>query len=105
MNIPHFDLPFRFAGLTAAVVEQDSSKDVTNCVEAALRTTRGTRLYVPDFGIDDPTFEKLPVDVNKIKAQVLRNEPRAGLDLMQWTDMLDVLITQITVGVSQSGNQ
>lgn len=83
VTIPHFDLPFRFGayGQNASVVQQDSNLDVRNCVEACLRTEAGSRLYVPVFGVDDPTFRTVPVDTSQLQQQIALNEPRAEVFL------------------------
>lgn len=80
VSIPHFDLPFRFGtyGTNAAVVQQDSTTDVRNCVEAILRTQSGSRLYVPAFGVDDPSFSA-PVDPSNLHQQIVANELRAEM--------------------------
>jgi phage baseplate assembly protein W len=96
---PHFDLPFQIGkNRHAMVVQQDVLKDVENCVRAALLTRRGTRFYVPTFGIDDPTFEIVPIDIATIEHQVAENEPRAHMLLEQLWDMINYLV-QVQVGV------
>jgi hypothetical protein len=44
---PHFDLPFRYGRGREVVVQQDTVEDIRNCVEAGVRTLRGTRPWVP----------------------------------------------------------
>jgi hypothetical protein len=104
VSVPHFDMPFRFGtgGAHAAVVEQNTGDDVTNCVEACLRTTRGTRMFVPNFGITDPLFaiKQSPfLAIEQMQAEVQENEPRAST---QFTDVgsLDAMIANIIVEVS-----
>jgi len=97
--VPHFDLPFRYENLRAAVVQQDTKADVTNCVEATVRTVIGTRAWVPTFGIDDDTFTQQPVNTQKLSNQIRRNEPRAILNLKQRIPSFDVLADYIVVGV------
>jgi hypothetical protein len=102
--IPHFDLPFRFgaAGGHAAVVEQNTIQDVRNCVEACIRTEVGSRLYVPIFGISDPVFTNQPVDTVKMEEEVILNEPRAQLTFLSTIDEIDKMISEITVGVTNT---
>lgn len=99
--IPHFDLPFRITlNHHAAVVQQDTVEDVTNCVNAILRTTRGTRYYVPLFGIDDPTFQIAPIDLVAIENQVAESEPRAHMILDQLIETVAAYVEdRIQVGV------
>jgi len=103
-TVPHFDMPFRFGtgGVHAAVCEQNSGDDITNCVEACVRTIRGTRMFVPNFGITDPLFaiKTGPLFITDLmQAEVQENEPRAST---QFTDVgsLDAMIANIIVEVS-----
>jgi len=78
-------------------VEQDSDKDLLNCVFAAANTVRGTRYYVPEFGIDDLTFQDAPLDEAVIAAQLANSEPRADPQIVQ--QIVDGLVVRLTVGV------
>ncbi len=103
MNIPHFSLPVRYDSAGRIVtVEQDSIDDVTNCVNAAVRTERGTRAWVPEFGITDPTFEMTPVDIKTMQDEISSSEPRAILNLNQNIETSDGLATRIVVGVKNA---
>ena len=100
-DVPHFDLPFRLDGLGhAMVVEQDSIDDVSNCVEAVIRTIIGDRVELPGFGIDNPVFTNQPISASGIMAAVLDQEPRAHLLLTQAPDKFDYLIAKVLVEVS-----
>lgn len=98
--VPHFDLPFRFVSGHAAVVNQDTLADVTNCVEACLLTIIGERTELPEFGIPDPTFENQPIDLGAITDAVLAQEPRAIILLTQNPDKFDQLIADVLANVS-----
>lgn len=104
VTIPHFDLPFRFgvSGESAAVVQQGSQQDVRNCVEAIIRTPVGSRLHVPNFGIDDPTFLTSPLQTTNIEQQVIANEPRAVVALDSIVDEINTMADDITAEVSGS---
>lgn len=99
-DTPHLDLPFRFVSGAAAVVEQDSLDDVSNCVEATLRTLVGQRLELPGFGIDDPTFQNQPIDTAAIVDKLLNEEPRASVLLSQAPDRFNSLVARVTAQVS-----
>lgn len=100
VTVPHFDLPFRYSvGGRVEVTEQDRRRDVMNCVEAVMRTELGSRLYVPAFGIEDPTFEIQPIDLAAIESQVAINEPRAVVILTQTPDLVDNMIDVITTDI------
>lgn len=98
-NIPHLAVPFRIDGTgTAAVVEQDSVDDVAQCVETLLRTFVGERLELPDYGIEDPTFETV-VPVNELMAVVARWEPRAVTFVEQYPDRFDEMVQRLNINV------
>lgn len=101
VRVPHFDLPFRFIGGSASVVEQDSEEDIANCVETIIRTPYGYRVqdYTPDFGILQPTFEIQPVDTELIKSTILVQEPRADILITEHSDRLDRMIDNITAEI------
>lgn len=98
---PHFDLPFRFNNGVAVVVEQDSYEDISNCVEAIVRTPVGFRVYDDryDFGIQPPEFEDQPVDILSMQELVLAQEPRAVVIISEETNMLDTLMEKIKVEI------
>ena len=102
--VPHFDLPFTFVGsANANVVDQDTLEDISNCVEAIVRTVIGQRQELPDFGIPDPTLQLQPVYRPDILAQVSAWEPRAVVAFDQHPDLLDSLIADVTLRVSTKG--
>lgn len=82
-NAPHFDLPFRRSTKDNAVqcTEQDSGKDVLNCVNLVVRYPRGFRLEPEDFGVDELTFKSNPTAYGLLE-QINEWEPRATLSLM-----------------------
>lgn len=81
-QIPKLRVPLQIRGdgTGLAVVEQDSQADVAQCVYAILATPLGSRLEEPDFGIEDPTFEQLPVDLTEWRRTITEWEPRAEID-------------------------
>lgn len=107
--VPHFDLPFRLVtseGIQVpATVEQDSLEDVVNCVEAAMRTDKGSRSDLTTFGVSDPTFQVLPIDTTQVIAEIEAHEERATMVLTQEPDRIDSLVSTITadVGLKEEG--
>lgn len=102
IRIPHFDLPFRYgSGGIVAVVEQDSDKDVENCVTAIASTIKGQRIEDPTFGITQPTFQKQPINTGTMTEEVLAQEPRATALIEQSPNILDPLVDDVTVSVSR----
>jgi phage baseplate assembly protein W len=77
----HFALPFTFANGRANVVDQDSTDDVTACVEAVLRCPLGWRDELPEFGIADQALREGGADLDELRVAVERWEPRAAVAL------------------------
>lgn len=100
MATPHFALPFRWERGSVVTNEQHSLDDVADCVEAVLRTRPGDRAEAPDFGIDDPTFDQLPLDLDALVGQVSAQEPRAHLLAEERPDLLDEAVTRARITAS-----
>jgi phage baseplate assembly protein W len=94
VEIPHLSLPLRYVGGRPAVNEQDSLDDVSDCVEAALRTRPGQRLEYPDYGTPEFVFAVQPLDMDDVIAHVLAFEPRAHLVAETAPDRLDEAIAR-----------
>lgn len=75
--IPHLDWPIRMTSGGLAVVEQDSEREIENCVRVILQYPRGYRIEEPDFGIDPQEFRMGGADLDHIKSQIIEWEPRA----------------------------
>jgi hypothetical protein len=100
-DIPHFDYPFRFGrGGSAVTVEQDSAEEITNAALAVLKTERGFRQELPDFGIDSPMFREGGVSEQGIKHALDVWEPRANYTL----DASDIRDLAQTVNVTVEPN-
>ena len=99
--VPHLMFPPQIGGdghLSA--VEQDSVEDIMACVFVALKTPLGTRLYVPNFGVNDYTFNQAPLSIPRALAEVQQSEPRAIVNLEE--QVVD-LVVEMTAGVSNVG--
>ena len=102
--IPHFSLPFRFIdqGLgypTAAIHQQDTHEEILHCVETVLRYVPDQRPEKPEFGSPDFIFEQAPVDTSAAYNAIARWEPRASVAVEESADLVDELVTHITVGI------
>lgn len=93
-NAPHFDLPFRLVGHSVATVEENTWEDVRNCVYAALLTPFGWRPEAPEFGTDELTLQKQPLDVGALEQQISRSDPRALVYLSQDPSAFDATYTR-----------
>lgn len=87
--IPKLSIPPRLQNGRLAVCEQDSQENVAACVYAVLSYEEGQRIEDPDFGIEDPTFEQLPVDVEEWMEKIGIYEPRAEVQTEQ--ELLELL--------------
>lgn len=99
-SVPHFDLPFRFVGNTVATAEQDTLEDITNCVEAVLRTPQGARVDAVGFGRPDPTFELQPIPLQPLIQVLLDQEPRASVLMTQSPDQFSSIVANVVAQVS-----
>lgn len=95
-TIPKLAVPLRFAGSGLATVEQDSADERAACVYAIVATERGSRIEEPTFGVEDPTFEALPLDLAEWLAQIALFEPRAEVTTQQ-----DIERELVLVGVAE----
>lgn len=104
VETPHFAYPFRFetapSGVKyAAVTEQHSEDEITDCVVRIAHTPRGVRDELPEFGISDPTFVQAPVDGELLAEEIREWEPRADLKGDVRIDSLDELMSVIRLDV------
>jgi phage baseplate assembly protein W len=98
VDIPQYSLPLRIVGGQFAVVEQGTIDEVRDQVEVLIRTPRGSRLDLPDFGIDDPTFRSEP-DLDEIRDAIETYAEGAVVHIDSEID-LETTIRQINVGVA-----
>ena len=96
-DIPHFAIPFRFAGGAAVVVEQDTTDEILSCELAILLCPVGFRMELPAFGIPDPTFSEGAPDANVIAAALTTWEPRSQEMVTSQIDSIDELIARVNV--------
>jgi phage baseplate assembly protein W len=61
-SLPHFAWPFEVVGGVVQTVEQDSTAEIDQCVEAVLNTPVGSRIDAPNYGVPDETFSQLSMD-------------------------------------------
>ncbi len=84
---PKLQVPFRIVRGRALTVEQDSQAEIVQCTHALLRTTEGTRIEEPDYGIPDLEFGEGWVDDGQVQASIEEWEPRAAVEVSE--DMID----------------
>jgi hypothetical protein len=97
VSIPHFSLPFRFAGGRVVVIEQDSPEEIRQSVETVARYQPGIRPELPEFGIPDQSFRNAP-DLDVVHRAVNRWEPRAQTVIETDRDLAE-LVDNIRINV------
>lgn len=81
--IPHLAMPLRVVSGRWVTVEQDSEDEVAQCVRNICAFERGYRVEDPAFGIQDPTFTTMPIDVADISQALEEYEERAQVTIFQ----------------------
>lgn len=102
-TIPHLALPLELSGTRFASVEQDTSSEVACCVSAIVAFPKGFRAERPDFGVDDPVFDTLPLDTGNIEGDIRNWEPRADLILEEEDSLTDPGGVRLTIHVTTFG--
>ncbi len=82
-SIPKLRVPIEMGTHGFRTVEQDSDDEVAACVYAVVATPLMSRVEEPMFGVEDPTFETLPLNVTEWIDQIARFEPRAEVATVQ----------------------
>jgi hypothetical protein len=98
-------MPFRITnlgyGLFAAENEQDTLDDIGACVELSVRTPRGFIDSAPELGVTEQTFHLIDVDVDQLKWEIVKDEPRVELE-SELIPSSDELIENILLKVGGS---
>lgn len=102
VRTPHLALPFRFTGGQAAVLEQDSTDEITQCAEVILRYRRGQRSELPAFGIPEQAFRPGGASLDELRQAVTRWEPRAIATID--TDGIAELAQRVKIEIAGGGN-
>jgi hypothetical protein len=97
--MPHLAWPLHREGTSLATVEQDSVQEVAQCVAILLSTEVGTFLHQPEFGITDPLFDRIPVDLEPLDQAAADFEDRAVLTFTDDTDNATLALGEDQVGV------
>jgi phage baseplate assembly protein W len=103
VDVPHFRFPFAIgAGGTFEVIEQDSEDDIGQCVQVLLSTEVGSRVELPEYGIEDPTFTTR-IDTPGIISAIQDWEPRADVTMDEQFDSVDAYVRHVRTNVSSAG--
>jgi hypothetical protein len=77
VSIPHFEWPFTTNAKGVTVAQQDTDQEVDTCVMAIAVCQIGAWVENPAFGIPDPTFKQVPLDLDGVTTALTHWEPRA----------------------------
>ena len=97
---PHIDWPIRVQGAGYVTCQQDTDQEAAAAVAVLYSFERGTRAEQPEFGITDPTFELVPVDVTELERQAAVYEPRARLEITLTDDAVGAQHVRVAVQIA-----
>lgn len=101
-DIPHLAFPIRAVNGVYVCDRQDTNDEVTTCVRNICAFEKSTRIERPDFGINDPTLKRMPIDVTGIGRAISDWEPRASAELETIIDLEGQETLNIRVAISDS---
>lgn len=101
-DVPHLAFPIRTSNGAYVCDRQDTNDEVITCVRNICAFEKGTRIERPDFGINDPTLKRMPIDVTDIARSISDWEPRASAELETIIDLEGVETLNIRVAVPYS---
>lgn len=89
-DTPQFKFPFQLnaSGSDPVVVEQDDDTEILDCVQVVIATTPGTRIDLPDFGLEEQVFVEGGVKPAQILSAIRIWEPRARI-VLDVDDVID----------------
>jgi hypothetical protein len=99
-DLPHLDLPFRFVNGELACVDQDSVDDYENQVMAVVLCPVGFRDELPEFGIPEPEFGRIPLDTTGIQAAIDEWVPNSHVDITQQHDAIQEAVSRLTFNLN-----
>jgi phage baseplate assembly protein W len=80
-QVLHLAFPFRLVNGAYATHQQDTDPEAADCVRNILSFEKGDRIEDLDFGIEDPTFQTMPIDIDDIAQAIADYEPRVVAEI------------------------
>jgi hypothetical protein len=103
---PHLAYPVQLTHGQLLAVEQDSDREVADCIAVILSWPQGTMQGNPDFGTPVELFESGGPDLGIIRDAIATSEPRAvGLRDTLIDAHLRGGVGKVLVGFDQSGSE
>jgi hypothetical protein len=108
---PHFAYPFNFVNGRARIVSQGTDAEVRGvCCRTILLYALGSRPLVPEFGVEDQSFEQVGEntgpDLDELRSALEANEPRVSTSMQISDRELAELargVARVRLGVSTEG--
>lgn len=102
VEVPHLAFPLALAGKSFAVEEQDTPREIGDCVELICRTPRGRHPSpdMRDFGLADLTFRQVDgqgLPLADEERMLATYEPRVDTLLTDDPDEFDQAVRTVTV--------
>lgn len=85
----HLALPIQTIGGQYVVNEQDSQAEAKTQVRCILAFPKGSRAESMSFGVNDPTFEEMPIDVSDIAKAISDYAPDLDVEIQVTVDNED----------------
>lgn len=104
-DIKHLSMPLRLVGDAYATCQQDTNTEAADCVRNILVFPRGLRPEDINFGIDDPTFETQPIDVDDIATTISVYEPRVNADIQTVDEPDGTTSVKISINLPTSDDE
>lgn len=92
------------AATGVVLVEQDSLDEIAGCVETIIRTPRGLRDELPDFGSRDRLFTEGPLDTGDILDEITDWDGRAELLIEAYPDAVESMAQNVRVTIREGRN-
>ena len=99
-QVPHLRIPFEIVGGMPATIEQDTPEEIEQSVRVLLKTERGERIEVPEYGVPEWAFEA-GEDLGEVMAAIARWEPRAAAQIEASPNPDDELHRIVTVSLDR----
>lgn len=85
IELPHFSAEFTITRTGSTYVEQASEEDIVACCYRLLVCPEGFREDLPEFGLEELTFQTIPLDLSIIEETIERWESRATSSIIEKT--------------------
>jgi len=103
-SIPHLAWPLRYSRRGYVVVQQDTVDELATNIGVICSFPLGYRDEAPEFGIQDPEFGTLPLDLTDVEEAIETYENRAEFTIRQQPyNALDPGAARVRIEVSMPG--